>query len=160
MEARLWNIGNVLGIKEDAMINIMQAAHYLVYLSYQNNQYSLTPLKLQKLLYIAQGWSYVWDKHALFQDQFEAWQYGPVNLDVYHYFKKYGRDEIPETEGLPSIRDFEAEETLKSIWSQFGSWNAFQLVEYTHSQTPWVKAYANDGIIRNSDIQKYYQSKY
>lgn len=41
------------------MVDIIDAACYLVFLSYGRNQYSLTPLKLQKLLYLAQGWSYV-----------------------------------------------------------------------------------------------------
>ncbi len=142
------------------MVKIMQAARFLVYLSYQKDQYSLTPLKIQKLLYVAQGWSFVWDGHELFPDQFEAWQYGPVNLDVYNHFKKYGRDEIPAIEGVSSIQNFEAEETLRSIWSRFGSWNAFQLVEYTHSQTPWKKAYELGKTISNKEIQKYYQTNY
>ena len=80
-------------------MNIMDAAHYLVYLSYHDKRNSLTPLKLQKLLYLAQGWSYVWDNRPLFLDEFEAWQYGPVNLEVYDYFKRYRRSEIPAFEG-------------------------------------------------------------
>ena len=39
------------------MIDIMDASRYLVFLSYHKLQGSLTPLKLQKLLYLAQGWS-------------------------------------------------------------------------------------------------------
>ena len=61
------------------MVDILDAARYFVFLSYGRKQYSLTPLKLQKILYLAQGWSYVWDNHAAFPDEFEAWQYGPVN---------------------------------------------------------------------------------
>lgn len=37
------------------MIDIMDAAHYLIYLSYHEKRGSLIPLKLQKLLYLAQG---------------------------------------------------------------------------------------------------------
>ena len=70
------------------MIDIMDAAHYLVYLSYHEKRGPLIPLKLQKLLYLAQGWSYVWDNKPLFQGEFKAWQYGPVNVDVYNYFNK------------------------------------------------------------------------
>ncbi|WP_207662233.1 type II toxin-antitoxin system antitoxin SocA domain-containing protein [Anaerobutyricum hallii] len=45
-------------------------------------------MKLQKILYLSQGWSYVWDDRELFLEEFEAWKYGPVNLEVYQYFKK------------------------------------------------------------------------
>ena len=37
------------------MVDILDAAHYLIFLSYRRSSYSLTPLKLQKLLYLAQG---------------------------------------------------------------------------------------------------------
>ena len=62
------------------MINIIEASRYLVYLSYKNMK-SLTPLKLQKILYLSQGWSYVWDREPMFKECFHAWQYGPVNIE-------------------------------------------------------------------------------
>ena len=52
------------------MIRIMDAARYLIYLSYHDSD-RITPLKLQKLLYLSQGWSYVWDDVPLFADQFD-----------------------------------------------------------------------------------------
>ena len=32
---------------------------------------------------MAQGWSFVWDGISAFPEEFEAWQYGPVNEKVY-----------------------------------------------------------------------------
>ena len=87
------------------MVDILDAARYLIFLSYGRRKYSLTPLKLQKLLYLAQGWSFVWDDKEAFSDEFCAWQYGPVNEKVYETFKKYGRTEIPEYEGVDSVED-------------------------------------------------------
>ena len=58
-------------------MTIMDVARYLIYLSYHDgNNYSLTPLKLQKVLYYVQGWSYLWDNKPMFAEVFEAWQYG------------------------------------------------------------------------------------
>lgn len=142
------------------MITIMDAACYLIYLSYTTNCSSLTPLKLQKLLYLAQGWSYVWDGRPLFSSQFEAWQYGPVNTEVYNHFKGYGRGEIPRCEGIDRVDDIEAEETLEAIWDSYGSYSAFELVELTHKQQPWKKAYDSGGVIPNEDIRQYFQSTY
>lgn len=143
-----------------SMIKIMDAAHYLVYLSYSKKRRSLTSLKLQKLLYLAQGWSYVWDNRPLFKAEFEAWQYGPVNVEVYNYFKIYGRNEIPEHEGYGCYLDKDSRETLNAIWEKYCSYSAFELVELTHSQEPWKNAYHRSGTIKNSDIKKFFQSTY
>lgn len=142
------------------MVDILDAARYLIFLSYGKNENSLTPLKLQKVLYLAQGWSYVWDNMAAFNDDFCAWQYGPVNEKVYEVFKKYGRSEIPEKEGVTELADNSVAETLEAIWLEYGKMTAYDLVELTHRQEPWKNAYSQGIRITNSSIQKYFQSTY
>ncbi|XCP86915.1 type II toxin-antitoxin system antitoxin SocA domain-containing protein [Roseburia hominis] len=142
------------------MVDILDAARYLVFLSYGRKKYSLTPLKLQKLLYLAQGWSYVWDDKAAFPDEFEAWQYGPVNEKVYETFRKYGRSEIPEREGNDFLRDFDVKETLAAIWNEYGKKTAYELVDLTHKQKPWRDAYSRGTKITNSSIKQYFQSTF
>lgn len=142
------------------MVDILDAARYLIFLSYGKNKNSLTPLKLQKILYLAQGWSYVWDDVAAFHDDFCAWQYGPVNEKVYEAFKKYSRSEIPEAEGISELVDSSVEETLEAVWSEYGKMTAYDLVELTHRQEPWKHAYARGLRITNSSIQEYFQSTY
>lgn len=142
------------------MVDILDAARYLVFLSYGKRCYSLTPLKLQKLLYFAQGWSYVWDDKPLFSDDFVAWQYGPVNERVYEEFKKYGRSEIPEIEGRDNISDSDAKETLESIWIEYGKKSAYDLVELTHQQQPWSDAYGKGIRITNNSIKQYFLNVY
>lgn len=141
------------------MINIIDAAKYLVFLSYKNMK-SLTPLKLQKILYLSQGWSYVWDDKPLFREYFSAWQYGPVNVEVYEYFKKYGRTEIPEDEALSYIDDSCSRETLEAVWKNYCNYSAFELVNLTHQQLPWIKAFKRGTAISNLDIRDYFQSTY
>ena len=142
------------------MVDILDAARYLIFLSYGRKKYSLTPLKLQKLLYLTQGWSYVWDNKPAFVDGFCAWQYGPVNERVYETFKKYGRSEIPEVEGCSRIADESVEETIEAIWLEYGKSAAYDLVELTHSQSPWKNAYSKGLRITNSSIQTYFQSTF
>lgn len=142
------------------MITIMQAAKYLVYLSYEKKRSSLTPLKLQKLLYLSQGWSFVWDDKPLFNERFEAWQYGPVNTEVYSYFRKYGRMEIPAYEGIPFISDSDAQETLEAVWRDYSDYSASELVGITHSQQPWRDADFLRDEISTDDIKSYFQSTY
>ena len=97
-------------------MTIMDVARYLIYLSYHDgNNYSLTPLKLQKVLYYVQGWSYLWDNKPMFAEVFEAWQYGPVTK----FLIKKGRD--------PDVRHQKNWRRLKGCgksmgWNLQGSW--------------------------------------
>ncbi|HIW43193.1 MAG TPA: DUF4065 domain-containing protein [Candidatus Mediterraneibacter vanvlietii] len=142
------------------MIKVINAAKYFVYLSYGEKSRSLTPLKLQKLLYLAQGWSYVWDDKPLFMNDFEAWQYGPVCVEAYNYFKGYHGDEIPESEGISSLSSVESEETIKAVWDDFSDYTAYELVELTHRQDPWIDAYKQHTTITKQDIKHYFQSTF
>ena len=55
--------------------------------------YTLTHLKIQKLLYIIQVNS-MKDSTELILEDFVAWKYGPVIEDVYHEYKKHGNREV------------------------------------------------------------------
>ena len=142
-------------------MKIMDVARYIVYLSYGNNNYSLTPLKLQKILYYAQGWSCVWDEKFLFDEEFEAWQYGPVNRLVYDTFKTYKGNEIPLSEGkIP--KDYKKYEldTIEIVWKNYGHYSANELVEFTHREEPWQSAYKSKFEISNTSIKCYFANNY
>lgn len=53
------------------------------------NEIHPEPLKLQKLLYLAQGFSYAFNDKPLFDDDIEAWVHGPVVPIVYNEYKEY-----------------------------------------------------------------------
>ena len=50
----------------------------------------MTNLRLQKLLYFAQGWHLARFGRPLFDASIEAWPYGPVVPEVYRAYKEYG----------------------------------------------------------------------
>jgi uncharacterized phage-associated protein len=50
----------------------------------------MSNLKLQKLMYYAQGFSLVLFNKPLFPERIEAWIHGPVIPAVYHKYKGYG----------------------------------------------------------------------
>ena len=155
------NVSLEIGLKGNTgMIDILEAARYLVYLSYQEDRHSLTPLKLQKILYLAQGWSFVWDSKALFPENFCAWEYGPANEKVYETFKKYGRSEISAAEGIPDIADKDARDTLEAVWGEYGKRTAYDLVDLTCSQAPWRDASADNTKITNACICAYFKSTF
>ena len=142
------------------MVDVLEAARYLVYLSYQEDRHSLTPLKLQKILYLAQGWSFVWDNKELFPEDFCAWEYGPANEKVYETFKKYGRSEISASEGIPGVADKDARDTLEAVWNEYGKQTAYELANLTCSQAPWRDASADNTKITNACICAYFKSTF
>ena len=55
----------------------------------------IDPLKLQKLLYYANGhYLAEHDGTPLINEYFEAWDYGPVIPTVYYEFREYGNNPI------------------------------------------------------------------
>ena len=54
----------------------------------KDNGYSISNLKLQKLLYFVQAQFLVtYNGRPAFEEKIEAWDFGPVVPEVYHYLK-------------------------------------------------------------------------
>ncbi|MBU3198158.1 DUF4065 domain-containing protein [Clostridium estertheticum] len=142
-------------------MKINDVAKYLIYLACEDKIYLLTPLKLQKLLYYSQGLSFVWDNKELFKEEFEAWQYGPVNREVYLQYRKYGEYQIPYIEGKIFSSPKDEINTIKAVWRDFKKFNAYELVEMTHIEGPWKEAYSSENYrISNASIKKYFKRVY
>jgi uncharacterized phage-associated protein len=50
----------------------------------------MTNLKLQKLVYYAQGFYLAMMDSPLFNEPIEAWEHGPVCVPLYHEYKNFG----------------------------------------------------------------------
>lgn len=120
----------------------------------------LTPMKLQKLLYFAQGWHLAVEDEPLFNEQIEAWQYGPVVPSVYRAFKSVGSGPIKEPAreySLSGTRIIAAVPELPEnartipqlVWNTYKNFSAAQLMALTHKAgTPWYQIYKDyDGNI-------------
>ena len=106
----------------------------------------LTNLKLQKLLYFTQV-EYL-KKHGekLFNEEIQAWQYGPVVKEVYDWLKGCGAYVITEfdiaLEDLNDIPD-DIKAFLDEMWNKYQKYSAWGLVEKTHEKnSAWDKVYA------------------
>lgn len=149
------------------MARAKDVASYLVYLqskeSEEGSYYSLSNLKLQKIMYYCQGGHYKWDNHRLITDnEFEAWKYGPVISEIYHEYSQFGQNDIklvslPGEEYFQNALDNDERETILSIWDQLKEYNAFDLVETTHNETPWLEARdLNQTTIKEDTIKKFF----
>lgn len=125
----------------------------------------LTPMKLLKLVYIAQGWSLGINNQPLFAEEVEAWKYGPVIPALYHQIKKY-RSRPIEAE-LPQLTQGEHiheddQRLLDRVWETYGQHDGITLSSITHQPgTPWDQTWDDRGIhgliIPPSKIRDHYQ---
>ena len=99
-------------------------------------------LKLQKLVYYAQGFHLAVFEESLFVEDIEAWTHGPVVPDVYHHFKHHGGGSIPiPTDFDLSVFSIDQVELLNEVQQTYGQYSAWRLREMTHEETPWKKNY-------------------
>ena len=145
------------------MANVSDVVNYLVHLRDEDEKngeyYSLSNLKLQKLLYYCQGGHYRWDQEQLIEDaQFQAWRYGPVIPTIYRKFSKYGQNDIPTNTGEYFLENNE-KETIAAVWSQLKTMHAYTLVNSSHEETPWRNVYVEgqNNDIDNIEILRYFQ---
>jgi|SRR5690625_1431026 len=116
----------------------------------------ISNLKIQKLLYYAQGEHYAETGQPLFSDDFQAWAHGPVVPSVYRDLKKWQGSPIDVDEELPDDFDWsdyrDVEEELLKVWNTFGIYSAWTLRNMTHTEAPWRDAFSSDN--RNVVISK------
>lgn len=130
----------------------------------------ITHLKLQKLLYYAQGICLALKEKPLFEENIEAWQHGPVVREVYGIFSVFGRDNIEiemdkeKEEIVKRIEnDKEVSEILNLTYDNFAIYTAWQLRQMTHEDnTPWDITQKTKGLgqkIDNNLIEEYFKKE-
>lgn len=121
-------------------------AKYFVSLVDEDTGDSISNLKLQKLLYYAQGANLAVYDAPLFPEAIKAWAHGPVVPQVYHDYKRYGAGPIP-VEGI-DIEQYplKIREILDEVNSVYGQFTAAKLSAMTHQEPPWRDTPQNETI--------------
>lgn len=101
------------------------------------NELHPEPLKLQKLLYLAQGFSYAFNDKELFPEEIEAWVHGPVVPQVYYEYSIFKYNPINIDFELPEF-DSETLEILNYVADNYSKYDSKFLEEMTHNQEPWI----------------------
>lgn len=97
----------------------------------------MSNLKIQKLLYYAQGCCFAYMGKELFQNDIVAWKHGPVVPDVYDKYQKYGRGGINSQDIQKPVLSNEHEILLIKTYNAFAKYSAWELVNMTHMEDPW-----------------------
>jgi uncharacterized phage-associated protein len=122
-------------------------ADYFLFKAEEEGQELLSNLKLQKLVYYAQGLYLVEKELPLFEDKIIAWQYGPVVSNLYHKFKHYGAGGIPADRNFnQSSIDKDTKEFLDGIFDFFGQYSAIRLMQLAHADQCYIDAGINNEI--------------
>lgn len=118
-------------------------------------------LKLQKLVYYAQGFYLALNDEPLFLEIIEAWSHGPVIPELYYEYKKYDSGAIPQPEktNFDNI-DNETKEFLDEIYDSFAQFSAWKLRNMTHEEIPYQKAKNRNqnNQINHDDMKKYFKT--
>ena len=128
-------------------------ANEFIELGLQDSSFpQIDQMKLQKLLFYAHATYLANCLIPLFEEDFEAWPWGPVVRDIYFQTRDYGRgpvtakvSEIKKTdkgdfgfvtpEGVPP----ELKSFVKAIWNAMKKYTGIQLSNATHAPgEPWT----------------------
>ena len=126
---------------------------------------SVSPLKLQKLLYYVCGYYLAATGKPAIDIAFEAWENGPVVPEIYHDFKSYRWSNITGRANyydrvtnklLPSpipTDDPILNKSIDFVWKTYSCYTAEQLSDMTHAVgSPWDRTRKAHPSIRNADI--------
>jgi uncharacterized phage-associated protein len=142
------------------VVRAIEVSKFLLYIKHQDPRIvELTNLKLQKLLYYCQGYYLLMYGKPLFDEEIEAWKYGPVVPSVYFAYNQYGNMDIADKYDIDEIDlDNREKSVVAYVWKLFGGFKANQLVDKTHSESPWLESWFNpkDKTIDNNTIRDYF----
>ncbi|MDP8208960.1 MAG: DUF4065 domain-containing protein [Candidatus Electryonea clarkiae] len=136
------------------------------FIHYVPKKRRLTPIEIQKLVYIAHGWNLGATGEPLVVESIEAWMYGPVIRRLYDEVKHFGSGEITAfAKPAKSIFSDYDKTIMDWVWEQYGTLQGFQLSALTHkADTPWDEIFNKKGYnlgnatIPNDLIQSYYKN--
>jgi len=115
-------------------------------------------MKLQKMLYYMQGFHLAFFDKPLYEEDIEAWMYGPVVTSVYESFKSHGNAGIEYSQ--ETIKFTKEEESLfNEVYRVYGAYSAIGLMNLTYSETPWKSVSTGVGSVIDKEIMKDYFKK-
>lgn len=138
------------------MVTALDVANYVIESSYTfKERYAkdkeacldarmpMTNLRLQKILYYIQGEHYREYGTPLFEEDFYAWQYGPVVPEVYRAFSSYSFLALePQKNYQKENLSEDTREFIDNIVNNYSSYSNMSLIDKTHNESPWKNTFS------------------
>lgn len=120
-------------------LNVFDVADYFLVQSNKSEEDDpITHLKLQKLVYYAQGYHLAMLDSPLFGETILAYKHGPVCSDLYDKYRDMGSNPLPVPPDFdPSIFDESSLKVLSDVWEYYSQFSATGLRNLTHGESPW-----------------------
>lgn len=119
----------------------LEIAEYFVR-KFEELESSITQLKLQKLIYYAQGIGFGRYGVKLIDEPLLAWRHGPVVRSVYDKYRDLGKAPLSSMPEM-KIENLEANEVVINILEEtialYGIYDAWVLRTKTHNERPWLE---------------------
>lgn len=168
-------------VKLEKPYNTMDVANYVVQ-HFIDRDHKIPNLLLLKILYYLQADSLRQNEEPLFDGEIEKWGYGPVEPEVYSYFKSYGAAPIDSPAQYVEIDENGSWQLIDPINRQLQEQDVsainkladeiydkykdkpFQLVRKTHEEPMWREAESEirSGKMHitynNEEIRKYFSN--
>ena len=133
------------------MTSALDIAQYFINHSYDGQLDDVTNLKLQKLLYYAQGYSLALYDEPLFNEDIMNWDHGTVVPCIYHEFKCFGNQIIQSTPNFDMTKfSQQVKNVLELVCRDYAKYSGWNLREMTHNESPWINTKRNEVITQDS----------
>ncbi|WP_395476457.1 Panacea domain-containing protein [Rickettsia endosymbiont of Pantilius tunicatus] len=140
-------------------ISCFDVANYFLVLVDREAGDTITQLKLQKLIYFAQGIHLALFNKPFFEEEIEAWKHGPVAPKLRIPFGNLQDGPI----AAPGEMDFDIytqqqKNLIYKIYSIYGEHTAGYLRNLTHQHSIWLEAIGNiDHTMTKEKIQEFFK---
>jgi uncharacterized phage-associated protein len=144
------------------MATASDVAKYFLTLSEPEEGDQVSNLKLQKLVYYAQGFHLALYDAPLFRDDIQAWDHGPVVASLYHSYKEHGSGGIPVPSDFDASAALDEKERnlLDEVWNVYGQFSAWKLRNMTHEEPPWRDTPKGRGsVIDREALRAYFKTQ-
>lgn len=137
----------------------IDVARYFLSLVDEDSGDSISNLKLQKLLYYAQGFHLAAFGDPLFPESVEAWAHGPVVPNVYHVCKQFGSGPV-SLPGELVLEEFSRAQIdlMNEVYSVYGQFSASALRNMTHEELPW-KTTEQGEVISHDAMSRFFKTR-
>lgn len=121
--------------------SVEAVADYILNYAKEHEITDVTNLKLQKLVYFAQGFVLAYLNYPLFVEDIEAWTYGPVIPRLYRMLRDNGDDTLQDVPWVAADHVEKGSDPAKRIDQMLeliGTMKAGELVNLSHAEnSPW-----------------------
>lgn len=118
----------------------------------------MSNMRLQKMLYYEQGYHLAVFGTPLFDDEIEAWMYGPVVPCVYDHYKEYGAGGITPDETDIITLTYDEECLFNEVFDAYVDFSTYGLMQKTHEESPW-RSTESGKIIGKDKLTAFFKTK-